>query len=366
MNKTEKIIAALLGCFLAFLVVKDYRAAKDAATRKPVQKQQVQNTAQRQGATAEKKADAALQSATAPAYTPEVPEERVVLENGFVRLELTSHGAAAVKETLLHYGEKTGEIGEDNPPVTLVFSRHPLFAVDGVEGLPANLAWEVAEKTDTNAVFKSAFGTRTVSLGEDYTITLEEDFNDASPDGVYRLALGTMTLGASKNGVLAVDSKTAQTPEQKSKVMHYDEEEPLKSYLVAGVGGCGGCGAANSSAFPANGAVPVHGQQVWIALKNRFFVTALTDAGRHNTGFDTYIERDVNAKEYRTKSIAVSARFKGLESKRSFTVYAGPKEQSRLWDLGMKDVMEFGMWRWVCYPMVAILNFFHAIVPNYG
>ena len=32
----------------------------------------------------------------------------------------------------------------------------------------------------------------------------------------------------------------------------------------------------------------------------------------------------------------------------------------------MKDVMEFGMWRWLCYPLVWVLNFFNSLIPNYG
>jgi YidC/Oxa1 family membrane protein insertase len=46
--------------------------------------------------------------------------------------------------------------------------------------------------------------------------------------------------------------------------------------------------------------------------------------------------------------------------------YVGPKKQALLWDLGMKDVMEFGMWRWICYPIVWVLNFFNSLIPNYG
>ena len=44
----------------------------------------------------------------------------------------------------------------------------------------------------------------------------------------------------------------------------------------------------------------------------------------------------------------------------------GPKKQSLLWDLGMKDVMEFGMWRWLCYPLVWVLNLFNGWIPNFG
>jgi len=32
----------------------------------------------------------------------------------------------------------------------------------------------------------------------------------------------------------------------------------------------------------------------------------------------------------------------------------------------MRDVMDFGMWRWLCYPLVWVLNLFNAWIPNYG
>ena len=44
----------------------------------------------------------------------------------------------------------------------------------------------------------------------------------------------------------------------------------------------------------------------------------------------------------------------------------GPKKQALLWDLDLKDVMDFGMWRWLCYGMVWVLNLFYGMIPNYG
>ena len=55
-----------------------------------------------------------------------------------------------------------------------------------------------------------------------------------------------------------------------------------------------------------------------------------------------------------------------MPAKRSAVFYAGPKKQALLWDLGMRDVMEFGMWSWLCYPVVWALNLFNDWIPNYG
>ena len=35
-------------------------------------------------------------------------------------------------------------------------------------------------------------------------------------------------------------------------------------------------------------------------------------------------------------------------------------------DNGMKEVMEFGFWSFLCYPMVWLLNIFHSVISNYG
>ena len=75
--------------------------------------------------------------------------------------------------------------------------------------------------------------------------------------------------------------------------------------------------------------------------------------------------RDLRAADYRPESVAARVRLTG-EGPRTTTFFVGPKKQALLWDLGMRDVMEFGMWRWLCYPLVWVLNLFDSWIPNYG
>ena len=113
--------------------------------------------------------------------------------------------------------------------------------------------------------------------------------------------------------------------------------------------------------------VQVAGAQRWVAVKNRFFVTALASTTAASRGFDATILRDTSATTYRPKSVAARALLStGGANVLESVFYIGPKKQALLWDLGMKDVMEFGMWRWLCYPLVWVLNFFNSIIPNYG
>ena len=104
----------------------------------------------------------------------------------------------------------------------------------------------------------------------------------------------------------------------------------------------------------------------WIAVKNDYFLTAILKGSEAASGFSAVVTRQENVEQYIPKSVSASASFSSLKAERAYTLYVGPKKQSVLWDLGLRDVMDFGMWRWLCYGMVWILNLFHSLIPNYG
>ena len=173
-----------------------------------------------------------------------------------------------------------------------------------------------------------------------------------------------MALRAAGNGLLSVDS--LQVLGAKSEVVHHgDDDSPLKPYLVGGLsGGCGGSQSAEGMAQSIKSEVQL--PQKWIAVKNRFFVSALVSSDSPVSGFSAIVQRDMTSANYRPSSVAVKANISGAGASREMKFYVGPKKQALLWDLGMKDVMEFGMWRWICYPIVWVLNFFNSLIPNYG
>ncbi len=386
MNKSEKLISAILGIILVVWMFnqssedRKAAAARAAAAGEGAATQEVaagatggeaasvpQEAAKPEaGEEAAATAPEAAPQNVAPQYVHTSEERLVTLKNDDVELVLSSWGARAVSETLLKYARDEGEIGENNPPVTLDFSENPLFTLGGVPGLAPDADYEVVSATETAVTFKNAAVERTISLEPGYRIALEETFANEVPVR-NTLSIGVMNLGTGRNDMLSIDSMTREIPGRKAGVVHYDEEGVLKSYLVGGVGGCGGCGGSDASNLPKDsGPITIGEPQDWIAIKNRFFVTALAETGTANAGFDANVKRDAMSAVMRTKSVSVDAAFAGAPKSRRFTVYSGPKMQSALWDLGMKDVMEFGMWRWVCYPMVSVLNMFHAVIPNYG
>jgi len=356
MNKTEKIISLLLGAVLAWYIWGEMDRSKERAKNAA---EQAAIAATNQVAAAEtpapEPAKKAAPAAEAPVKKlPTVPERVVVLENDELKLELSTWGAVVKNATLKKYAKDLGEIGKDNPPVVFDFAAAPLGAGDEV------VAFEVA-KSESNAVsFVAGEKRRTIRLCSGYRIELADEGIGGS------LSLGVMAMGSSKNDLLSVDSLYAANAKGKPEVVHHgDDDSPLKAYLVGGLSG--GCSGSTSAAgMPPSVDCQVRAAQKWIAVKNRFFVTALCSSDAEVSGFDATIVRDTAVANYRPQSVAVSAVFAGAPAARNSTFYVGPKKQSLLWDLGMKDVMEFGMWRWLCYPLVSVLNFFHGLVPNYG
>ena len=364
MNKTEKLICLILGGALAwYLFVQQPKEAKARAEyvkaqaeRVAAQQAQAPESAEPVAAEPSVPAVESVEQVAAPAL-PSTPEEIVVLENDELKLELSTWGGVVKKATLKKYAQGNGPVSEENPAVEFDFTGSPLGALGG-----SGVAYSVASADASTVVFVNGATARKISLGDGYLVTFED-----TAVGRTTLSLGSMSMGASKNDLLSVDSWSLDAGKGKAGVIHHCEgDSPLKGYLVGGLSG--GCSGSKSAAgLPRSATVDLIGAQTWVALKNRFFVTALASTTAANTGFSATVERDVSAANYRPKSVSAKVRIDpGEASSVTSVFYVGPKKQALLWDLGMKDVMEFGMWRWICYPVVWALNLFHGWLPNYG
>ena len=369
MNKTEKLICLVLGAVLAWYIFSEMGKSKEAAKQAAsAQMEMVSNRVDRVVSDSSNSSNSSVSNASgvasAPkaleAVRPSVPEKIVTLENDEVKLELSTWGAVVKKVTLKKYAKDCGPISEENPPVVLDFSDSPLGAGETVEAFEAS---EVTTEEKCNFVkFTSGAKSREILLMNLDSYKLQ--FRDVGMSG--SISLGAMRMGDSKNDLLSVDSWAMDAGKGKPGVIHHgDDDSPLKPYLVGGLSG--GCSGSKSAAgMPEETTVEYPGAQTWIAVKNRFFVTALASCTEGNAGFSATVKRDMGAANYKPESVSVSVNFKGDVTKRTTTFFVGPKKQSLLWDLGMKDVMEFGMWRWLCYPLVWVLNLFNGWIPNFG
>ena len=369
MNKTEKLICLVLGAVLAWYIFSEMGKSKEAAKQAALAQAEIaSNRVDRVASDFSNSSNSSVSNASsiasAPkaleAVKPSVPEKIVTLENDEVKLELSTWGAVVKKVTLKKYAKDCGPISEENPPVVLDFSDSPLGAGETVEAFEAS---EVTTEEKCNFVkFTSGARSREILLMNLDSYKLQ--FRDVGMSG--SISLGAMRMGDSKNDLLSVDSWAMDAGKGKPGVIHHgDDDSPLKPYLVGGLSG--GCSGSKSAAgMPEETTVEYPGAQTWIAVKNRFFVTALASCTEGNAGFSATVKRDMGAANYKPESVSVSVNFKGDVTKRTTTFFVGPKKQSLLWDLGMKDVMEFGMWRWLCYPLVWVLNLFNGWIPNFG
>ena len=368
MNKTEKIIALLLGLATAgwmwYSISTQKKAAEAAA-----QYAAAHPEARRAAPAAPKDAappPARAEEKAAPAAPPKprAPERLVTLADDEVALTLSTRGAVVKAAKMLKYAQRPGALSEENPALVLDFAAAPALALEGIAGLGPDADFTLAETGSNAVVFANAALTRRLTLKPGYRIEVEETFAKPDAAAANRLSLGALAMGASKNDILSIDSW--DNGGRKPHVVHHgdDGDSPLKSYLVSISGGCGG--RKDATGLPERSRVDYPGRQDWIAVKNRFFVSALAACSEPNTGFRATMTRDLAKTDYALKSVAAEASFAGVPATRTYTLYIGPKKQALLWDLGMKDVMEFGMWRWLCYPLVWVLNLFNALIPNYG
>ena len=360
MNKQEKTIAILLGLCLAgwlWYSVTEQKKAAEAAREAMVSQaalQQVQNAAATQEAekivAAKPEPVKAVEEKAVKAMLK--PEKLVSLSNTQEVVVLSTRGASVKSVTLLDYAQKCGKVSADNPAVVLDFASAPALAADG--------DFEIVEQGDDFVCFRNSAMSRRIKLSGDYRIEVEEEAVSAALPG--RLPVGVMTMGGGANDLLSVDSWVVDA--KGGRVIHHGEEEPLESYLVASTGGCSG--KKSAAGIPEMSEVSVPGACKWIAVKNRFFVTAVCNMSETASGFKAFMKRDINASDYVLKDVSAAVGMSNEAKLRKYTFFAGPKKQSLLWDLGMRDVMEFGMWRWVCYPLVWILNLFHSWIPSFG
>ena len=358
MNKQEKIISILLGLCLAGWLwhsVTEQKKAAEAAREAMVAEgaaQQVKTVVEsntQEAVPAKASASENVQKTEKIAYLK--PEKLITLSNAQEVVVFSTRGASVKSVTLLDYAQKCGKVSAENPAVVLDFASAPALATEG--------DFEISGQGDDFVCFRNASMTRRIKLADGYRIEVEEESAAALPA---RLPVGVMSMGGGANDLLSIDSWVSDA--KGGRVIHHGEEEPLESYLVAATGGCSG--KKSAAGLPETSEVSVPGACTWIAVKNRFFVAALCNMSEKATDFKASVTRDMNSSDYVLKDVSATLGMAKDSKTRKYTFFAGPKKQSLLWDLGMKDVMEFGMWRWVCYPLVWILNVFHSWIPSFG
>ncbi|MEI6891401.1 MAG: membrane protein insertase YidC [Pontiella sp.] len=322
------------------------------------------------------------QPVVAPALIDtEVPADEIikVLENEMLRIELTSRGGGIKSATLFQYPEFDEK---ESPPVVLDFSDSTALAYQGLVGIGANESLNIEKSADGNSVtFSKTWNSgvlfeRTITLGEDYLLTINDRFINSSSNpwniaGI-RLLTGNMTnpadMKAAKGiSILGVDSYSVNDE------LNYWGKKLNKLYKKADK-------AASIDAVPEE---MVNQQINWVAAKNKFFVQIISPKNEPAT-MAILSTRDINEKAILPQTITAALALNPMvlnagETKHiEYAYFIGPKKYSTLKDSGnnYEKVMEFettGFFSWMNWLMeparkglLWTLNLFYGMTHNYG
>jgi len=315
---------------------------------------------------------AAKESLAPGAVTRNTPEQTAVLENNTIRAVLTTWGGG-VKEIEL----KEHEVEEPAKVVLNRGSPDAVFELRGWTPPGEDLNWAL-EKADAQEVVISApahpdgsvMVRRTFRLAGDYLISLDQTVENRS-GGPFALPAYALAGGVGAPIHLRKDEETYVGTGWFTTDLSYTTHN-LPEFLPSNF----------LFLFPQSGKDKVASREDrsvrWIAAKSQFFAMVLTVKGDPATGAEARkVELSgTEMADTKGKVLAVETWMKlpgvdlapGGQASRTFTLYAGPKEDWRLRGLAANEdyVMEFGWMGWVSRPLLAVMNWIHRYVSSYG
>lgn len=358
MNRNEKLIAALLA--LTLVGYLGWRQFGPKPAQPPMPARQTETV---------RSPTATPPTAASPLPTPPPTAEPAkqtfhMLGNEQVRLTFSDLGARLVRAELLNY-PATNE--KDSGHVVLETSD--LLALSWPD-LPSVATQAVRVGADT-LIFrgraKGAAFERTVRLGEDYAVEVRDVFSADTPLTLpaHSLSLGSLPLSGEKGDALSADTLAAGERKPIYREGKLGKVLGARSAFL-------GCGTSSDPTGLPLSAAETMGPQTWVALKSRFFA-ALTMPSKP---LPARISVSRNPTARALEVVSVGGAFErpaltlapGAPKTLSTRLYVGPKELSSLNAFGAHAgrIMDFGMFSWLCGPLLWVLNLFHALIPNYG
>ena len=327
------------------------------------------------------------------------PEETRILSNGWVQLTISSRGGGIVAAELPGYALTK----KDPRPVVLDFRKVPALVYEGWKELDG-VDFAITLLSDGAAARLDAVGAdgvrieRFISLGERYEVTVEDRLINAS-DAARQVPGMALTLGSMEMlegesamkgmqflGIDTLPSTGGEGVRHWSSKRFFSGDLTLADYFQEeAIRGHGCVGRPKMTRMlPPEIRERINRDTDWMAVKNKFFVQILAPKDGA-VGCDLIADRVIapgeNPADARTwqsaaapRSVAGALRFSeqtlkpGESMTRSMQYYVGPKELSSIKPMGrhMKEVMEFGMLKWVCEILVMGLRGLYGLIPNYG
>lgn len=361
MNKNDKLWVGILGALLIGYLGWSYFAPKPQvpATPAPVVAQPVAPTAP---------TAVTPVAPVAPTVEMKAPTQNyVTLENEQVKLTFSDLGARLVKAELLEYRAENKE-----DATHMVLGTGDLMNLK-FDGAAAYLPYTAIQKDAQTVIFSTVLADgvtveRTVSLKPNYEVTVHDTFFSAQGGAVtpYTFSAGTFGLTEKEGDTIGFDTLAAG-----EKKPEYHEGDLAK--LLGARSAFLGCGTSSDpTGLPLSGNTSIAAAQSWVALKSRFFTTLVMPPMAAPCTYG--VSRDATAKTLLINRINAAFTYPAMQLQAGVKtgvvtrLYVGPKMLSGLKAFGnhAERVMDFGMFAWFCELLVPLLNFFNAIIPNYG
>lgn len=356
MNKSEKLIVAVLGLLLVAYLGWNFLSAKSApAPSTPAEP--VAATATVPATIAPVEAPAPVE-ATSAAAQPALLAEAMLskIENDVLALEVSTHDATLTTATLKAYPEKN-EAG--SKPVTLNLSN--LLKIATPESLMPRV-FTLKSQTNQSITLTAPFSEglvleRTITLdATGYHLVVSDQWKNSLKRPVM-LPASTLSAGAMMGSPadLAVGS--------------YDTAEEETVLRAAQGMGCGCSCSETLESAPTS-------TQRWLALSNRYFLSLLAPQSAKTVTLN--LARPQNPSAEATISgaftLAPLTLAAGATSEERYHLYIGPKVYDNLVALEdlapvaeeAAEMMDFGMFAWFSKLLLKGMNFFYGLIPNYG
>lgn len=357
MNRNEKLTAILLGLLLVGYLGWQYFGPKPATPPTPAPQTQVV----RMTPPSAEVAPAAPQKS---AELAQVKQSYHTLENAQVRLTFSDLGARLVKAELLKYPATNAE---GAPHVTLETGELLALSWADLQAVPTTATRSGDDTLVFRGQVKGATFVRTVRLGADYAVDVRDAFSADAPFTLpaHSLSLGALPLGGEKGDALSADTLAAGERKPVYREGKLGKVLGARSAFM-------GCGASSDPTGLPLTASETMGPQTWVALKSRFFATLTMPSDPLPARL--IVTRNPTARTLEVISVGgalerpVLELVPGTVKELATRLYVGPKELSSLNAFGAHagSIMDFGMFAWLCGPLLWVLNFFYGLIPNYG
>jgi YidC/Oxa1 family membrane protein insertase len=334
-------------------------------------------------------AEAPVETPAAPVVVEEpvsmTPEKTAVLENEKLKVTVSSRGAAIASAELKSYRTSLNPASQ---PVVLDFDAARALAYSGIDGISANIDFEMAASADGQSVRferKAASGLklcRTISLADGYVLRVTDELTNETAQAIsvpaHSIQIGPMRNLEGETPIAGLAALGVDTLSPGGEGVKYWGGKIPKGFDTA-------MEEKSLPKLPVNINWPVDKPVDWVAVKNKYFAQILTPEGGGEKVTVHAVREVLPAEIADPKSSPKGATVDEISASillpefklgagevftRAIQYYVGPKKYSELSKNGLHqvDVMEFGMWAPVGKLLLKIMNGIHDFLwpHNYG